>query len=188
MNIEDIPKTDRADWHLPKSAPLLLNVGRLAHQKNQALLLEALIHLPKAHLLLVGEGELQTSLHKRVAELQLDKRVHFLGELNAGDVQALLAICDVFVFPSWFEAMPMAVIEAMVSGIPIIASDIPALREVLGEAGIFVPPASAKELATAIQAVLDSATLANHLRQRLSERARVFSLQKMVDSYEALFR
>ncbi len=187
LKIENSPEAVRAHWGLPENAPLLLNVGRLAQQKNQAILFEALLHLPEAHLLLVGDGELRASLQKQVAQLQLEKRVHFLGELESQNVLALLFVCSVFVFPSFYEAMPMAVVEAMGSGLPVVASDIPAMREVLGDAGILVPSESAEEIARAVRQVLDSSELASRMRTRSLERARVFSLQKMVDSYEAIF-
>lgn len=180
------PEEVRALWALPKKAPLLLNIGRLARQKNQGILLEALIHIPEAHLLLVGEGELREALQEKVVELQLQERVHFLGELKFQDVSALLSTADVFVFPSLYEAMPMSVIEAMNSGLPIVASDIPPLRESIGDAGIFVN-LDAEEIARAVRQILDSPELAERLRKLSLERAGVFSLEKMVDSYEALF-
>jgi glycosyltransferase involved in cell wall biosynthesis len=187
LEVKESLKEVRAYWGLPENAPLLLNVGRLARQKNQATLLEALLHIPEAHLLLVGEGELRTSLQNKAAELQLEERVHFLGELQSQQVLSLLCVSDVFVFPSFFEAMPMAVVEAMGLGLPVVAGDIPALREVLGDAGILVPSESAEEIARGIRQILDSSELASTIRQRSLERARLFSLQKMVDSYEALF-
>lgn len=186
LEIQSSPKQVRAKWGLSENAPLLLNVGRLAHQKNQGILLEALLHLPDAHLILVGEGELRDYLHNKVAELRLEKRVHFLGELEFQDVLALLQASDVFVFPSIYESMGMAVVEAMASGLPVVASNIPAMCEVLGDAGILVPSESAEEIARAVRQILDSSELASRMRERALERARVFSLQKMVDSYEAL--
>jgi glycosyltransferase involved in cell wall biosynthesis len=183
---QNSPQEVRKRWALPENAPLLLNVGRLAQQKNQAILLKVLLHLPEAHLLLVGEGELRACLHKQVAELQLENRVHFLGELTSQDVLALLCVSDVFVFPSFYEAMPMALVEAMGSGLPVVAGDIPAMREVLGDAGILVPSDSAEEIAIAVRQILDSAELATRMRVRSLERARFFSLQNMVTSYEAL--
>lgn len=187
LEIETPSEDVRTRWKLPEKAPLLLNVGRLARQKNQSILLEALLHLPEAHLLLVGDGELKSALQKKVVELQLEERVHLLGELESQDVLALLAACDVFVFPSLFESMGMAVVEAMASGLPIIASDIPAMREVLGEAGILVPLDSAEKIARAIRQILDSSERADRMRKLALERAQIFSLEKMVNSYEELF-
>jgi glycosyltransferase involved in cell wall biosynthesis len=187
LKIENSPAEIRARWALPEKAPLLLNVGRLAQQKNQAVLLKALVLLPETHLLFVGEGELKTFLQKQVVELGLGARVHFLGEMESQDVLRLLCVSNVFVFPSFYEAMPMAVIEALSLGLPVVASDIPALREVLGDAGIFVAAENAEEIAIAVRQVLNSSELAGLMRKRSLERANLFSLQKMVDSYEAFF-
>lgn len=178
----------RTRWNLPEHVPLLVNVGRLAIQKNQATLIEALIDIPEAHLLSIGEGELRDTLHKQVAKLGLGTRVHFLGEMKSEDVLDLLCISDIFVFPSLYEAMPMALVEAMGLGIPIVAGDIPAMREVLGDAGILVPSESAKEIAIAIRQILDSPELAHHLRQSSLNRSTQFSVEKMVASYEKIFK
>lgn len=174
-------------WKLPQDAPLLINVGRLARQKNQTILIDALTHLPTTHLLLVGDGELRDSLQQHVAELRLQTRVHFLGELESEAVLTLLFAAHVFVFPSLYEAMPMAVLEAMRAGLPVVASDIPALREVLADAGAFAPLDDAVALAKIIQAILDSPTQLNYLSKRSIERSHIFSIEKMVKSYEVLF-
>jgi glycosyltransferase involved in cell wall biosynthesis len=177
----------RTQLGLSENTPLLVNVGRLAHQKNQATLIAAIIHLPEAHLLLIGEGELRDDLQKKVAELGLEKQVHLLGELKSEDVLRLLSASDVFVFPSLYEAMPMALVEAMGLGLPVVAGDIPAMREVLGDAGIIVPSDNAEEIANAVQQVLNSSELAVSMSSRSLERARVFSIEKMVASYEQIF-
>lgn len=187
LEIKNSPQEIRMQWGLPEKVPLLLNVGRLAHEKNQAILLEALLYLPETYLLLVGDGEQRSFLQNKIAELQLEQRVHLLGELKSQDVLALISISNVFVFPSLYESFGMAVVEAMASGLPVVASNIPAMQEVLGDAGILVPSDSAEEIATAVRQILDSSELASRMSERSLERARVFSLQNMVDSYEAIF-
>jgi glycosyltransferase involved in cell wall biosynthesis len=178
----------RARWNLPERVPLLINVGRLALQKNQATLIKALIEIPDAHLLFIGDGELRDTLKQQVTELKLESRVHFLGEMKSEDVLDLLCISDVFVFPSLYEAMPMALVESMGLGLPIVAGDIPAMREVLGDAGILVPSESATDIANAVRQVLGDPQLANRLRQSSLHRSAQFSVDKMVTSYEKLFK
>ena len=180
--------TIRARWNLPEHVPLLIHVGRLAQVKNQSTLIKTLLHLPDAHLILIGEGELRAELEQQVATLQLTQRVHFLGEMNSEDVFDLLAISNVFVFASLYEAMPMAIVEAMGLGIPIVAGDIPATREVIGDAGIFVPLDNAEAIAVAVRQILESPELASHLRQCSLQRSTLFSIEQMVGSYEQLFR
>jgi glycosyltransferase involved in cell wall biosynthesis len=174
-------------WNLPANVPLILNIGRLARQKNQGTLIESLKYMTNTHLLLIGEGELRDSLEKQVIKLQLQARVHFLGELKSEDVLALLTIAKVFVFPSLYEAMPMALIEAMGSGIPIVGGDIPAMREILGNAGIIVPSENAEAIARAVTDIIASPELADRLQKSSIQRASLFSVQKMVESYEKLF-
>ncbi len=176
-----------ARFGLPQNVPLLINVGRLAQQKNQAVLLEVLRRLPTVHLLLVGEGELREALHQQVNRFGLASRVHFCGELPTIEVLALMSIATVFVFPSRYEAMPMAIVEAMSLGLPIVASNLPALQEVLDDAGLFVPPDNSDAIAQAIQQILNAPELANQLHQRALNRSRVFSIEKMVAAYETLF-
>lgn len=181
------PSTEiRASWNLPENAPLLLNVGRLAQQKNQGVLLEVLQYLPDAHLVLVGEGELRTRLQQQVTELKIEERVHFLGELQPHDVWGLFCVANIFVFPSLYEGMPLALIEAMRAGLPIVASDVPVMREVLKDVGIYIPLNNATLLAEAVQKILNSPDLANQMSQRSLERSQQYSLQQMIDAYESL--
>jgi glycosyltransferase involved in cell wall biosynthesis len=117
------------------------------------------------------------------------ERIHFLGYRD--DVPDVLAAADVFVFPSLFEGQGCALIEAMGLGLPIVASDIPVLREAVqdGWNGLLVPPASARTLAQAIARALDERDLA----ARLGERSReIFhqrysierSAEQMIDLYQ----
>ncbi|BAU10251.1 putative Glycosyl transferases group 1 [Leptolyngbya sp. NIES-3755] len=177
----------RAEWGLPLEVPLLINVGRFAEQKNQQTLIEMLPFIPNAHLILVGEGELREQLIQQTRTLELEDRVHFLGELKPDQVMQLMSIATIFVFPSIFEAMPMAVIEAMRLGLPLVTSDIPALREVIGDAGRFASAHDVKRLVQVVQEILDSPTLQHRMRHESLQRSELFSLQKMVEAYKHLF-
>lgn len=176
----------RTRWGLPLDAPLLVNVGRLHPQKNQRRLVESLAALPGVHLAILGEGELRETLERLVAERALDDRVHLLGELPWRDGLAVVAAADVFVFPSLFEGLSLAIVEGMGQGRPIVASDIPSIREAVADAAILVEPTDVDALARAVRQVLDSPELATRLSERARARARHFSLSGMVDAYEAL--
>lgn len=137
--------------------PVLLNVGRQEYQKGQRYLLEALPALlesyPDVLLLIAGRAGNETPvLEEAVARLGVGERVRFLG--HRGDVTDVMAAADVFVFPSLFEGLGGSVIEAMGLGLPVVASDIPVMREVLGEAGTFAAPGDAGALASAVGSVL----------------------------------
>jgi glycosyltransferase involved in cell wall biosynthesis len=176
----------RNKWNIPESRPVLLSVARLARQKNHATLLRALCELPEAQLILAGDGEFDTELRRQVSALSLGDRVLFTGEITQLEVRALMHCADVFVFPSLWEAMPMAAVEAMSAGMPIVASDIAAHREVLGPAALLVPATDSSALAQAVRRLLSDAALAQRLRIAAVERAQRFSVEAMVQRYERL--
>lgn len=178
----------RARYGIPESAPLLVSVGRLAVQKNHELLLRALREVPDAHLAIVGGGELRQILVDAASRLGVSARVHFTGEIAGGAVAAFLKACDAFVFPSLWEGLPMAAIEAMHARVPIVASDIPALREALGDAAILIPPGDVAAFAAGIREVLEDSECARRLRDRAGRRAARFSAGNMIDAYYRLIR
>jgi glycosyltransferase involved in cell wall biosynthesis len=110
---------------------------------------------PGAQLLIVGrEGFATASLERRREELGLGAHVHFLGVRS--DVPEILAAADVFAFPSLYEGLGGSVLEAMGLALPVVASDLPALREVVenGRSAYLVPPADPAALAGRIAQLL----------------------------------
>jgi glycosyltransferase involved in cell wall biosynthesis len=189
LPFHDAPLKDPfAAWGIPRDKPLLLSVGRLSRQKNHSTLFKAVQKIPHVHLAVVGAGELLWELQREINSLDLVDRVSFIGEIPTDDVQALLKAADIFVFPSLFEAVPLAVVEAMQVGLPIVASNIPALREVLGNAAIFVDPRDPSDFAKAICCVLENPALANDLGHQAASRANLFSLERMIAEYDSLIR
>jgi glycosyltransferase involved in cell wall biosynthesis len=141
---------------------LLLNVARREYQKGQSTLLEAagvLRDLGRTVRVVIAgrDGSESKRLDQEVASLRLDEVVTMLGHVD--DVPELLAAADVFVFPSRFEGLGGAVLEALALEVPVVASDVPALREVLrdGRLGRLVPVDDPQRLAEAIVSTLDEA-------------------------------
>ena len=168
---------------LSVSWPKILHVGRLSWEKNHEVLFKSLQQLPGMHLVLVGDGELRDTFEQQVQAMGLTGRVHFLGEITPEEVRGVMNVCDLFMFPSVHEALGMALIEAMAAGMPIVASDIPAHREVLQDTGILVP-ASPQELSRAAKELLADPLRAKEMGGRAAERAKKFSVAAMVDGYE----
>jgi glycosyltransferase involved in cell wall biosynthesis len=134
----------RRSLGLPNDAPLLINVGRQEAQKGQRHLIDAMSEVRRRHrsavLLLVGrEGGQTEALKRSIAHLGLEESVRMLGVRY--DVPELLCAADVFVFPSLYEGLGGAVLEAMALRVPIVATAVPALIEVLdgGSCGLLVP-------------------------------------------------
>jgi glycosyltransferase involved in cell wall biosynthesis len=164
---------------LRKDGPIVGNVARLAPQKDHATLLEAARHLPEGvRVVIVGDGELREELERRADGLP----VELTGARD--DVPELLASFDVFAFPSLFEGLCLAVIEAQAAGVPVVATPVGGIRETVldGETGLLVPPRDPAALAAAIRRLLDDRDLARRLadeaRRRVRER---YSEQRMVE-------
>jgi glycosyltransferase involved in cell wall biosynthesis len=140
----------------------LLFVGRLRLRKGVEVALEALGRLPRApgvapaRLLIAGDGEHRAALERRTAELGLQGAVAFLGTCGASRVRALLGGAAALVVPSIYEGMPLVVLEAMAAGVPVVASAVSGIPEVVvdGETGWLVPPERPEALAAALAAVL----------------------------------
>ncbi|UJH91328.1 glycosyltransferase [Antarcticibacterium sp. 1MA-6-2] len=115
----------------PGNKKIFLNVGRLIRSKGQLDLLQAfkilLEQYPENQLYIAGEGPLRAELEKKIAFYNLQNNVHLLGYRE--DIPELLAVTDFFVFPSYFEGLPGALLEAIIAKKPTIVSDIPENRE-----------------------------------------------------------
>lgn len=175
---------------------VLVNVGRQEFQKGQHYLLQAMETLSRRHprlvLLIAGRtGQATPDIQRLCSERNLGDRVRLLGHRD--DLPEILAASDVFVFPSLYEGLGGSLLEAMALGLPIVASDLPALRELLqdGVGGRLVPAASAEALIETIDELL---TYPDKARQYGSRNRAVFedrftldrSDERMMELYERL--
>ncbi len=157
-----------------------LTVSRIAPQKDLATLVEAAAH-PQAPAdtlwLVVGEGDPGLADRLRARAEHRRAPVHLVGPRR--DVPALMALSDVFVLPSTWEARALVVQEAMAAGTPVVCTAVGGLPELLAGAGLLVPPGDAASLARAVGAVLDDPALAARLAD--AGRARFASLPGEAD-------
>jgi len=181
-----------ADFPVLSDVPLLVAVGRLAPQKNYAFLLEVVADLPHIQLAVAGEGPDRASLQAQVMRLGLQDRVHFLGALPRDRVNALIARADLFTMPSLYEGMSNALLEALAIGTPIVASDVPAQREVLidsaGHASGAVLPLEKKTWVAAIQNLLADPDQRQRYADQARIRAETFTMDRCVDRYLSLMQ
>ena len=140
----------RESLTIPPDGFVFLNVGRLDPQKGQEYLLQAFQQVaaavPNVFLAIAGDGPREKRLKDMANELGIVDQVRFMGRRS--DIGACLEMADVFVFPSLFEGLPLALVEAMFKNVPCIVSRIATLLEVIDEdSGLLVAPGSADELA-----------------------------------------
>ncbi|MDQ1710980.1 MAG: hypothetical protein QOE45_430 [Frankiaceae bacterium] len=177
----------RRELGIDDSARVVLCAARLAPPKRLDLLIEALPSLPPDTVLVVaGDGPLLEPLRARVAALGLGDRVRLLGERT--DVGRLLGGADVFCLPSDSEGMPVAVLEAMVAGVPVVASAVGGIETGTDGAARLVLPGSAGALAGELASLLGDAVARADLaaRGRAVVAAR-YSPDAMYSRYRALY-
>jgi glycosyltransferase involved in cell wall biosynthesis len=182
----------RSQLGLKANARLIAMVGTLKKVKGHCYMIEAMTSLvpryPDLHLLFVGDGELREELQAQIARLDLEERIHFLG--NRHDVPDLLAGSDVFVLPSLWEGLSMALLEAMASGLPIVASKVSGTVQAIipNETGLLVPPGDVQRLTEAIEQLLSDPARAQAMGAAARRRVEAeFSAQKQADEHLALY-
>jgi glycosyltransferase involved in cell wall biosynthesis len=163
--------TPRPD--VPHRAGLIGFVGRLAEQKNLGALIEAAAGLEGVSLRLIGDGPLRESLQAQAEAAGLS--AEFTGRVPHREIPRLLAECQVFVLPSFYEGHPKALIEAMACGLPVVGTPVDGTSEVLrdGQNGLLAADTSAPALRAALAHLLADA----NLRERLGRAARVYAVE-----------
>ncbi|MBI3861746.1 MAG: glycosyltransferase [Planctomycetia bacterium] len=177
---------------IPPGSETLLTIGRLDRQKGLATLVEAAARVipkhPNVHFLLVGEGPERGPIENLIQQKGLGTRIHVAGWRS--DVPDLLAAGSALVLPSLWEGMPNVVLEAMAAGLPVVATRVEGVAELVreGETGLTVPAESPQELAGAIEKLLGDPEAAWAMGHAGRERAAAeFTWETMTRRYEALY-
>jgi glycosyltransferase involved in cell wall biosynthesis len=185
----------RAEIGVTGDELLILAVGSLVPRKGHAGLLRALASVRTAgitvpwRLAIAGGGAEREALVALAHELAIADRVHLLG--HRGDVASWQRAADIFVMPSLWEGLPLALQEAMFTGSAVIGSRTSGIPEAItdGVDGLLVPPGDVEALADAIRRLMTDAELRASLGAAAQARAeRDFSLDRMTTRYEALYR
>lgn len=180
--------------HVAKSTSghVVLAVGRLSPEKGHACLIEAMARLtgkhPLVELWIAGVGARESQLRELAQSAGVGPRVKFLGFCE--DVTALHAAADIFACPSLTEGFGNAVAEAVIAGMPVVASDLPAIRsDVLAgsSAALLVPPGDVEALAAALDRVLSDALVRAVLARAAYATANRLSVDRMLAEYKAFY-
>ncbi|MFA5336299.1 MAG: glycosyltransferase family 4 protein [Candidatus Omnitrophota bacterium] len=173
--------------------PIIGIISRLSAEKGHAMLIDAFRKIsgrfPGAQLLIIGEGRLEGDLKKRAEGHGLGSSVRFFGNtLNAGE---FLAIMDVFARPGLQEGFGLAVVEAMLSGVPVVSTGVGGFREMLndGELGVLIEACDPDNIAAAICRVLDDEGLAQRIKAAAKRYAASnFSAERMAKQTLEVYR
>jgi glycosyltransferase involved in cell wall biosynthesis len=178
----------RASLGLPANVPVALFLGRLVPQKDPAALLQATRRLRRSgqplHVLLAGDGPLRADLEEQARQLRIEEQVQFLG--NRNDVDRLLAAADVLAMSSRFEGLPLAALEAMSMGLPVVGCDAPGVRDAVEHdvTGWLAPVGDEEGLAQGLLRAVagePGRRWAEAARHRFAQR---FTAQRMAAQYD----
>lgn len=181
----------RSELGLEAKVPVLATAAVLRPQKAFEVLLQAharvLEAVPDAQLIIAGDGPCRSELEELVERLGIAASVHMLGRRT--DVDAILRRVDVGVMSSDFEGMPQFVFECMAAGIPIVATAVGGLPEIVrdGHTGLLVPPRDPSALARALTDVLTDKALARRLASASAARRDEFTITSVAGKYAALY-
>ena len=168
-------------------------VGRLAEHKGVATLLDAAAAEPRITLALAGAGPDEATFRARAAKPDLEGRVEFLGGLPQEQLPEFYRSCDAIAVPSrttpgWVEQFGRVAVEAMASGVPVVAANSGSLPDVCRGAGLLVPEDDPRALADALLRIADEPGLAERLRDLGRTRALECSWERVGASFDRLYR
>jgi glycosyltransferase involved in cell wall biosynthesis len=171
--------------HVP---PTIVMVGRLVPAKDPLTLLDAVRRLPEARLVYAGDGPLRSRIEASARDAGLDGRVSLLGV--RADIPSLLSNYDILALPSLWEGLPFAVIEGMMAGLPVVASRVGGVPELVehGVTGFLVPAGDAAALADALRTLVNDGNLRRQMGGAGRARAiRQFTAERMVRETLAVY-
>lgn len=189
VNIEKIFRAVPArkkDFNIPENAFLLCQVARFIWPKDQDTIIRALVHLPESiHAVFVGDGERRKICEELVSRMNLQNRVHFLGIQE--NVSALVKMADVVVCSSEFEGLSLASVEGLASGRPVVASDVPGLKEIIGSHGLLFPLADEIRFAEKIRELISNTNYSQKVGEACLSRSLDFDIRQVVKTYLQIY-
>ena len=181
-------------YNIPTDVPIVLYVGRVDPEKQVGTVIsafkEARTKVPKAKLVIVGDGVDKLRLEKEVKKLGLEDAVLFLGRVMAPDLYELYKIGSVFATASEIETQGIVLIEAAASGLPLVAVNKGAVNEVCitGENGFLCEPRNVSEFADALSKILTDKKMREEFSKRSVEIAAEHDFEKTLDKFTNIYR
>ena len=191
-------RTKKYDWKKKNgiSGRMVLFVGKLIPNKGVEYLLRAapavVERFPDTHFVFVGpasfESEKENKWLELCKELDIEDSVTFTGAVSNQELYEIYKAADAFCFPTMRETFGVVLAEAMAAGLPVISSDIPVVREVVGDAGILVPRCDVKAIVEAIEKVLSDRKLSDGMKKKSLKRKEMFEKNEVLQGYLDLYQ
>jgi len=166
---------------LPTRQPVITTVAELSPHKGIRYLIEAMLRVEKGTLQIVGDGSDREKLESLVKNLSLQRRIKFLGTRR--DIPKILQKTTIFCLPSLSESFGLVALEAMASGLPVVASGVGGLTELVeeGQTGYLVSPANSRAIAERVNILLARSALIKNMGQRGYKKAQQFGAKKCAE-------
>lgn len=167
-----------------------INVARFNAVKNQEMLVEAFAkvrkHINNVNLVFVGDGELRNMIEKKVHNYGLNDEVVFTG--NIQNVADKLRLADIFVLPSRYEGLPLTILEAMASGLPIVATNIGGIPDIVKGNGLLFEENDIDSMVEAMSRLALDAKLRNYMGEMSIKYVKPYNIDSIVDQYQCLYK
>lgn len=194
FNIEYPKSYCRDILGLPFDKKIILYVGGLVQRKGLNVVIKSMPEIVKSisnvELIIVGEGSMREALTKLARDLKVSKYVKFVGLVENSEKVLYFKSADVFVLPSLYEVFGIVNLEAMACGIPIIASNVGGIPEVVkdGKNGILVPPRNSKSLSDAIIYLLENEDIREKMGKNGMKEVKKYSWDKIAEMTEKVYK
>jgi glycosyltransferase involved in cell wall biosynthesis len=191
---ENLSKEDLRSKLEITNGKIIVFVGGLRPVKGVGYLIEAMKTIidknKNTRLFIVGDGVERQDLENLVKKLDLQKCVNFIGKVSNEEVPEYIVASDVFVLPSLSEGFPVTVVEAMASELPIVATNIRGLREIIkdGENGFLVEPKNPEQIAEKVLLLLEDDELRARISRNNKEKAKQYSWENIVERLEEIYQ
>ena len=198
IDLERFTPKNRGDYlmriyNVPQRVPILLYVGRLDKEKNVDVVIRSLpkiLKVQKIHFVIAGSGNIREKLQDLVRKMKLSHHVTFTGFVSDVDLPNLYAVADIFVAPGGAELQCISALEAVATGLPLVAADAVALPELVkdGKNGFLFVPGNCNSLADKIIKILSNKDLAERMGRESLRIAQKHDIKISVSEFETLYR
>jgi glycosyltransferase involved in cell wall biosynthesis len=187
-----VPKGYLEGWGLPTDRPILMYLGRLDGEKHVDVLVRAaatMLGRQPLHVLIVGTGNAEAGIRTLTQELGIAEHVTLPGRVSDADRAKLLRCASIFVMPSPAELQSLATLEAMASGLPVVAANAGALNELChdGENGYLFETDNATDLAAQLEKIMSNAALRLRMSQESLRIAGTHELSNVIAQFEEIY-
>lgn len=180
----------RRAFRLNEDDIFAISVAQLIKRKNHMVLIQAVekLHNPHFHLFICGDGVQETELKAKAKELGIEHQIHFLGFRK--DVYKISSVADLFLFASLQEGLPVAIMEAMACGLPIVASKVRGNYDLIdqGKGGYLVAPMDVDGFVKVIQKITENKERLEKMKQYNLRKVQKYSIEAVVDQMADLYQ